>query len=218
LADDQARQEFVDRLRGFVRAYAFLSQIIPYADPELEMLYSFGRFLLPHLQADKGTPVRLSDEVALEYYRADRTFSGAIDLRDGDPALLKPSNDVGTGKANDPPAPLSQIIKALNERFGTDFSEEDRLFFRQIEERAVKDEHIADTARANPLDKFKVGVRKAIEGMLVQRAADNDAIVTRYLEDEAFQQVVFDGLAKAIFASVRGTHPDGGRSDQPANY
>lgn len=49
LAEDQARQEFVDRLRGFVRAYAFLSQIIPYADAELEMLYSFGRFLLPHL-------------------------------------------------------------------------------------------------------------------------------------------------------------------------
>jgi len=82
---------------------------------ELEMLYGYGRFLLPHLHVgDTQTPVRLADEVALEYYRADRSFSGAIDLRDGESVPLKPSNEVGTGKAADPPAPLSAIIKALN--------------------------------------------------------------------------------------------------------
>jgi len=36
-----------------VKVYAFLSQIIPYGDPELEMLYSYGRFLLPHLPSDR---------------------------------------------------------------------------------------------------------------------------------------------------------------------
>jgi type I restriction enzyme, R subunit len=34
---------------AYVRLYAFLSQIIPYGDPALEKLYSYGRFLLPHL-------------------------------------------------------------------------------------------------------------------------------------------------------------------------
>ncbi len=209
LPDDEARQAFLDRLRGFVRAYAFLSQIIPYADQELEMLYSFGRFLLPHLHVgDAETPVRLADEVALEYYRADRAFSGLIDLRDGDPVPLKPTKDIGTGRAEDPPAPLSEIIKALNERFSTAFSEEDRLFLAQIEERALKDEQIAGTARANPLDKFKVGVRKAVEGLLVQQVEENDAFVTRYLEDEAFQQVVFEGLAEAIFANLKDEPSD----------
>ena len=29
--------------------YSFVSQIIPYSDPELEMLYSYGRYLVPHL-------------------------------------------------------------------------------------------------------------------------------------------------------------------------
>ena len=38
-----------------MQVYAFLSQIIPYADPDLEMLYSYGRFLLPHLPLDRDT-------------------------------------------------------------------------------------------------------------------------------------------------------------------
>ena len=35
----------------------------------------------------------------------------------------------GTGKAKEEKAPLSEIIKVLNDRFGTNFTEEDRLFF-----------------------------------------------------------------------------------------
>ena len=37
-----------------MRLYAYLSQILPYADPEQEKLYSFGRLLLPHLPLDRG--------------------------------------------------------------------------------------------------------------------------------------------------------------------
>lgn len=53
LSDDKERSEFRDKLSGYVNVYAFLSQIMPYADPDLEMLYSFGRFLLPHLPVDR---------------------------------------------------------------------------------------------------------------------------------------------------------------------
>ena len=67
---------------GYVRIYAFLSQIIPYGDPELEMLYSYGRFLLPHLPArPRRRAVKLGDEVDLQYYRLQRIYSGAIELK-----------------------------------------------------------------------------------------------------------------------------------------
>jgi type I restriction enzyme R subunit len=45
--DADKKQAFWDKLNAYVKMYAFLSQIIPYGDPELEMLYSYGRFLLP---------------------------------------------------------------------------------------------------------------------------------------------------------------------------
>ena len=100
------------------------------------MLYSFGRFLLPHLPLDRDTAiVKLGDEVELQYYRLERVFSGAITLREGEAEYVNSPTDVGTGKAKDEKAPLSEIIEVLNERFGTEFTEEDRLFFQQIKEK-----------------------------------------------------------------------------------
>lgn len=62
----EVRDEFRDKLGGYVKVYSFLSQIIPYGDPDLEMLYSFGRYLLPHLPLDRdATRVKFGDEVGL---------------------------------------------------------------------------------------------------------------------------------------------------------
>jgi type I restriction enzyme R subunit len=47
------------------------------------MLYSYGRFLLPHLPLDRDmVRVKLRDEVDLEYFRLQRIYSGEIALRD----------------------------------------------------------------------------------------------------------------------------------------
>ena len=47
IKEDDEREKFREKLSGFVRTYAYLSQILPYTDHEQEMLYSFGRFLMP---------------------------------------------------------------------------------------------------------------------------------------------------------------------------
>jgi hypothetical protein len=77
----------------------------------------------------------------------------------------------------------------------SDFTEEDRLFFEQIKEKVSKDQQVIQTALANPKDKFKIGIRKLIEGRMIQRLGENDKIVTRYVEDQDFQNAAFDGLA-----------------------
>ena len=204
IGDEEQRSKFREKLSAYVQIYAFLSQIVPYADPELEMLYSFGKFLVPHLPLDRdNTVLKLGDEVGLQYYRLERVCSGAIELKEGEPEGVKSPTDVGTGRAKEEKAALSEIIQLLNERFGTDFTDEDRLFFEQIKERAMKNEKVIQTARANPLDKFQLGIRKLIEDFMVQRMSDNDKIVSRYMEDQEFQNSVFPILANAIFESIR---------------
>ena len=91
----------------------------------------------------------------------------------------------------------------LNERFGTQFTEEDRLFFEQIKEKACKSEQVIQTAMANPLDKFELGIRKLIEDLMIERMAENDKIVTRYMADQEFQGSAFPILAREIFEAVR---------------
>ena len=203
IEDDEVRTTFRDKLGGYVRMYSFLSQILPYADQDLEMLYSYGRFLLPHLPLDRdNTVVKIGNEVELQYYRLQRVSSGPIELTVGEPEGVYSPTDVGTGKAKEEKAPLSEIIQVLNERFGTTFNDEDRLFFDQIMARATSNSQVIQTAMANPLDKFLLGVRKLIEDLMIQRMAENDKIVTRYMDDGEFQRTAFPILAKEIFEAV----------------
>ena len=208
MEDDAKRSEFREKLSGYVNIYSFMSQIMPYGDPALEMLYSFGRFLLPHLPLDRDTDrVKIGDEVGLQYYRLERIYSGEITLREGDPEGVKSPTDVGTGKAKEEKIPLSEIIKVLNERFGTNFTDEDRFFFEQIREKATSNEQVVKLRHANPFDKFQLCLRQLLEDLMVQRMADNDKIVTRYMDDKAFGDAAFSVLSKAIYDSIPSEDP-----------
>lgn len=207
IGDEGRREAFRDKLAGYVRVYAFLSQIVPWADREQEQLYSYGRSLLPHLPRDRDTTImQVGDEVSLEHYRLDQAFSGAMEIRDGSAEYVRSPTAVGTGKAEEEQAPLSEIIGLLNERFGTEFVEEDRLFFQQIKAKACGDDDIVRTALANPRDKFELGTRKRILELMIERMAENDQIVTRYMEDEEFRAAAFPILAREVFDAVLLRH------------
>ena len=203
MTDEGRRSEFREKLNGFVNIYSFMSQIMPYGDSALEMLSSFGRFLVPHLPLERDNErVRLGDEVGLQFYRLERIYSGEIELKVGEPEGVKSPTDVGSGKAKDEQLPLSEIIKVLNERFGTSFTSEDRFFFEQIREKAASDENVVKLRRANPFDKFQLGLKQMLDDLMVQRMTDNDKIVTRYMDDKDFGDAAFTVLSKAIYDSI----------------
>ena len=58
------------------------------------------------------------------------------------------------------------------------------------------------TALANPLDKFSLGIRDMVGRLMIERMGENDALVTRYMNDPEFQEIAFSDLAREIFESV----------------
>ena len=152
-------------------------------------------------------PPRFGDEVELQYYRLQLIYASPIDLKQGDAQGVKSPSEVGTAEVKGEKAPLSKIIEVLNERFGTQFTEEDRLFFQQIKEKACKNQQIIKTALANPLDRFQMGIRKLIEELMIERMGENDKIVTRYMSDRDFQASAYPILAREIFDAVLTTNP-----------
>ncbi len=204
--EEEQQSEFRDRLGAYVSLYAFLSQIIPYADGDLERLYAFGKALLPRLRPDRSA-VRLSDDIELEYYRLQQVSSGRINLgEDGDEAAVKPATEVGTGDPEEPTAPLSEIIERLNDRFGTEFDKSERLLLEQTVQDAIKIEDIARTATANPFDKFSLSIRPQIKGLLIERLSENEAFVNRVFSDAAFREIVYSGLLESIFEAAIAEH------------
>ena len=202
---DEDKEKFYEKLTAYTRFYSFVSQIIPYSDRELEMLYCYGRHLIPELNFDDDENPHPEKEVDLQYYRIEKVAEGAIVMEAGETYGVKSPTAVGTSKAKDENKPLSEIIQALNDRFGTDFTEEDRLFFEQIKEKASKDDKVIQTAKANTLEKFKLGIQDLIKDLMVQRMSDNDGIVTRYMDDPDFQKTIFPILAKEIYNSILET-------------
>jgi hypothetical protein len=57
------------------------THVMPFTDADLEMLYTFGRFLLLHLPKPEETDdLHLDEEVQLAFYRIQKTSEGDITL------------------------------------------------------------------------------------------------------------------------------------------
>ena len=202
--EEEEREEFRGQLKAYRNLYAFLSQIIPYQDTDLERLYAFVRNLLAKLPPPSdGEGFVLDDEVALRYFRLQQVSQGSIDLSKGDADPLKGPTDVGTAQARDEEVPLSSLIDRLNERFGTDFTEADQLFFDQIRASAEKDENIAEAARANSFTDFSTFLDRVLDELFIARMEGNEGIFSRVMSDAEFRSAAHEHLAREIFQRVR---------------
>jgi type I restriction enzyme R subunit len=202
LEEEEEREEVKALLVNFRNMYGFLSQVIPYQDSDLEQLYTYLRFLLTKLpKRDTGPGYYLEDEVELQYYRLQKISEGQIDLNTGDSKLLKGSNDVGTGQ-EDPKIKLSELIDILNERFGTDFTQADQLFFDQIQEEAIESEALKKAASANSKDDFRYVFEKAFEGLVIERMEGNEEIFGKLMADGEFRKLAVEHLLHKVYGAL----------------
>lgn len=206
---EEYRDDFVNTLGVFIRLYAFLAQIMPFQDVDLEKFYAYGRYLLKKLPGpDRGPRYNLGDDVALEYYRLQKMTEGSLGLQKDSGASIKPISEAGTRKDKDEMARLSEIINLLNDRFGTDFTEADKLFFDQIEEEMVLDEKLGMQARSNTMENFKYGFDDVFMDKLVERMDQNQDIFNKITDDKAFADVVKSYLLKKVYERLNKKNED----------
>ncbi len=197
------REDFRGLLVTFRNLYGFLSQILPYFDEELERLYAFVRNLIAKLpQPGDGAKFTLDDDVALKFFRLQQVSDGTIDLSQGEADPLKGPTDVGTGAQTDKVVPLSTLVDQLNERFGTDFTAADQLFFDQVRATAERDDKIVEAAKANSLGNFSDFFGRILDDLFIQRMDGNDEIFRRVMSDKQFRSVAQDYLAQEVFQRI----------------
>jgi type I restriction enzyme R subunit len=192
------------KAQAFINLYAFLSQVLPFQDTELERLYVFLRFLstkLPRRAAGAG--YQFNDEVALEYYRLEKIADGSSSLKTGQAPKLDGPAEVGSGALQEEVVALSQLIDRLNERFGTDFNQADQLFFDQLVEAAVGDANLQQAAAVNPEDKFELLFASVLQNLFIERLSQNEDIFVRYMNDAPFQRAISGALAEVAYRRLR---------------
>lgn len=192
------------KLASFRNLYAFLSQIIPYQDSDLEKLYTYLRHLSPKLPKRKSGPqYTFDDEVRLEYYRLQKISEGSISLKDGYARPLDGPTEVGSGMVREDHTTLSRLIDYINERFGTDFNDADQLFFDQIIEAAMLDETLQQAATVNPKDKFALVFGNLLETYFIERMEQNEEIFSRFMNEADFQKLVSRWIADQVYSRLR---------------
>ena len=208
-AEEQA--EVRDALDGYVRAYSFLSQVVDFGDVGLEALYLSSRALLAELPDTGGGRLDLGSEVELTHLRLEKTSEGAIgpDHAVGELSAIY----AGKGKqAEEQTEHLSTIIGVLNERFGMALGTADQLFFDQLEETWLADEHLTAQARANPIENFRLVFNDTFIKSIVGRMDDNEDIFRKILDEPEFRAVVTNHYLTRVFTRAQVNESTTGES------
>lgn len=203
IAEEEKQDEFKKGLRTWTNLYAFLSQIMPFIDSEFEKFYAYAKLLQTRLpKRELSESLHLDDEVALEYYRLQKIKEGSIELQKGEEGELSGTTEAGLKRAKDEEALLSEIISVLNDRFGTEFEEADKLFFDQIEAELMDDETLQTQARVNKIDTFKFAFNDKFIDKLIGRMDQNQEIFEKILEDKVFGDLVKELMMKKIYKKL----------------
>jgi type I restriction enzyme R subunit len=205
LETEEIKEEFKKGLRTWCSLYSFLSQIMPFFDSDFEKFYAYAKLLQTKLpKRDLSGQLQLHDELAMEYYRLEKIAEGSIELQKED-GELDGLTEAGIKRAKEEKAPLSQIINVLNDRFGTDFTEADRLFFDQMEADLLLDDKLKEQAKANKIDTFKFAFEDLFLTKLIERMDQNQEIFEKILENKAFGGIVKELLMKSVYLKLNET-------------
>jgi type I restriction enzyme R subunit len=203
IEEEEKQDEFKKGLRTWTNLYAFLAQIMPFVDPDFERFYAYAKLLQTRLpKRELSESLHLDDEVALEYYRLQKIKEGSIDLLTGEKGELSGTTEAGLKRVKDEEALLSEIINVLNDRFGTEFEEADKLFFDQIEAELMEDETLQTQAKVNKIDTFKYAFEDLFITKLIDRMDQNQEIFEKILEDKVFGNLVKELIMKKVYKKM----------------
>jgi type I restriction enzyme R subunit len=190
LTGDEQR-DFRGHLTDYARLYAFLAQVLTFADADLEKLYAFARHLRRLLPPDRAElPREVQRNIDMESYRIQQTGRGRIAL-ERRPGMLEPAGARGNLAA--PPEgmeALSRIIAELNERFGLNLGPEHRLTLGQMMERLDADAGLDASARANTRENVRLTFDQKVEQVIQEIVDSNFELYRRITDDRAFGEAV----------------------------
>ncbi len=194
LPEDEQR-DFRGDLTDYVRLYAFLSQLLTFADADLEKHYVFARRLRSLLKPDPDTlPVQVQQNIDMESYRIQETRRGKIDLERKAAALDPVAAKDTRAQALEEMEALSQIIAELNERFGIELGPEHRITLRQMMDKLDGDDALGVAARVNTRANVRLTFDHKVEEAIQEIVDTNFDLYKRITDDPAFGKALKNHL------------------------
>ena len=169
-----------------------------------EVLYANA--LSKFLSEDSDPVIDIKSMLKLEYYRLKKLFKGSISLAEG-----KGETAVGAkvGQAPDPNTfdPLDEVIKRINEQFGIDLTEADKVIYNSIHDKLIADKKLQKIIKSSKEDEEKIFTSSIFPQYFSDAAnAGFDEQVEAYnslFEDKNKYKAMMSVLAAQLFKEIR---------------
>ena len=195
--DEQVR--FKGSAKSFTRLYGFLSQILPYTNPNWEKLSIFLNFLVPKLPAPEEQDLSLGilEAVDMDTYRTEKQATVRIALEDEDAEIDPIQAERGGGVQEPLMEFLSTILDEFNKTWGNSFSNPEHLkeITEVMPERVNEDEAYKNAKMHSDRQNARIEHDAALKRKITAALRDYTEVYRKYTEDQAFQ----DDLNELIF-------------------
>lgn len=213
--DAELQGEFKAALIGFLNAYSFLSQVLPWSDLDCERLYVFGRALVRLLPARPDGQLQLGTDVILTHLRLEQREAYDLVLEPGgaEPKSALPGEGRGPRHEGRKDS-LGNITEDLNKHFGLNLTERDRLVFEQFELSWLADEDLRAVAQANDVSDFRLEFEKAFKRVILENEEANRDLYQRLVTDPRLEAHVLDWYLGRLYQVLRSQEL-GATSERP---
>lgn len=197
----ERRDVFKSTLASFLRVYSYITQICRLFDKDIHKFSVYAKFLYAMLPKGPGTEkIDIDDKVLLEYYKLVKDYDGAIELESTEGGYVPISGEAGHREVSKDP--LTVIINKINEKFGTAFTEMDKVLV-QMENDYAAQEKWQNCAANNDRATFKILFEKDFPNMAAERYEQNDQFFKKLFSDPDMMNEVMDTIGSVLYERLR---------------
>ena len=138
---EEEMESFKTTVFDYLKKYAFISQIVTFEDPQLEKLFVFLKYLIRKLpRRENPLPYEVLEAIDMETYKIEKKVETNLSLENVEGVI----DPIGGGGekiiTEDEKDALSRIIKEVNERYGTNFNNSDKVILNDLSRRLLESE------------------------------------------------------------------------------
>lgn len=213
--DEDGQVDFKGKAKAFLRAYGFLSSILPYTNAEWEKLSIFLTFLVPKLPApvEEDLSKGILDSIDMDSYRVEKRSTMNIPLTDTE-AEIEPVPTSGGGRKSEPELDhLSNILKAFNDQFGnipwTDSDRVHKLITEDIPSRVSADTAYQNARKNSDRQNARIEHDKALARVMTAVLKDDTELFKQFMDNESFKRWLTDTVFALTYEENLRVHTAG---------
>lgn len=204
--NEDIKAEFYSKIKNYLNNYAFLAQILPYEDVNLEKHYILLKKLIAKIAPPRSEDLAkgILDNVSFDSYRVQLIKSEDIRLK-GDGKLMPSSADGSSKIQGAELQELSEIIKEFNEKYGNvEWNEGDKIVrtLQNIKEDVLKDEKFVKSSKHSDRQNLRIEFEALLQEKIQEIIDVNFDFYKHFTDDAALKQRITQKMFDIVLNEI----------------